>query len=401
MRKSYLTVLKNQVKKGRLLWPFKQVLKWPAHRAGKKLGRPLAGPVHGTFFTTYACNLRWHFCDLPYRHIEYKKDGRKELSLEEKLAIVDDFAAIGTTAIGFTGGEPMLDPATPDLISRAVDHGILTHLSSNGFAFQTKAATRRLFDLGLHGVSISIDGASQETHNAIRGSQKSFLEVITALTNLLEVRADHANKMSITTTTVITKDNYREIPEMVDLLIEMGVDQIGFMPVQDIGLDYEVDGRSGKFMVDTASELDDVVDYLIEKKKQTDRIENTVDYLKLFKESYRGTPLPVRCYAGYVTLAVDSWGDLYPCFPWAEMRRSAGNTRDTSLAEFWQAQAGRDMRDEAGACRDCYWNNHTELNLMMSKKRVTPDGDYSKESFSQPIPDSLIKHIEPAVTEHV
>ena len=59
------------------------------------------------------------------------------------------------------------------------------------------------------------------------------------------------------------------------------------------------------------------------------------------------------------------------------------------------------MRDEAGACRDCYWNNHTELNLMMSKKRVTPDGDYSKESFSQPIPDSLIKHIEPAVTELV
>ena len=99
MRKSYLTVLKNQVKKGRLLWPFKQVLKWPAHRAGKKLGRPLAGPVHGTFFTTYACNLRCHFCDLPYRHIEYKKDGRKELSLEAKLAIVDDFAAIGTTAI--------------------------------------------------------------------------------------------------------------------------------------------------------------------------------------------------------------------------------------------------------------------------------------------------------------
>ncbi len=399
MRKSYLTVLKNQIRKGRLLWPVRQALKWPAHRLGASIGRPLAGPVHGTFFTTYACNLRCHFCDLPYRHIEYKKGGRTELSLEEKLRIVDDFAAIGTTAIGFTGGEPMLDPATPDLIKRAVDHGILTHLSSNGYAFKTRDAAVKLFDLGLHGVSISIDGATPETHNTIRKSEKSFNDVITSLTNLLDVRHDHPNKMSITTTTVITKDNYREIPQMVDMLIEMGVDQIGFMPVQDIGLDYEVDERSEEFMVRRADELDSLIDDLVERKKATGRIENTVEYLELFKEAFRGKPLPIRCYAGYVTLAVDSWGDIYPCFPWAEMRRSAANTREISLADFWRSQASGSMRKDVTMCRDCYWNNHTELNLMMSKKRVALDGNYTRPSFSQPIPETLIKHIEP-VSEH-
>ena len=118
MRKSYLTVLKNQLQKGRLLWPIRQGLKWPGIRLGKHLGKPLTGPIHGTFFTTYACNLRCGFCDLPYRHLEYKKAGREELSLAEKLLIMDDFSRIGTTAIGFTGLEPMLDPHKSDWRTR-------------------------------------------------------------------------------------------------------------------------------------------------------------------------------------------------------------------------------------------------------------------------------------------
>jgi MoaA/NifB/PqqE/SkfB family radical SAM enzyme len=399
IRRSYVTVLWNQVRKGRILWPFRQAMKWPALRLGSKIEKPLCGPIHGTFYTTYSCDLRCHFCDLPYRHIEYKKAGRRELGLAEKLQIVEDFASIGTTAIGFTGGEPMLDPDTPALIERAVNLGILTHLSTNGFAFKSGQMTEDLFDLGLHGVSISIDGARRATHNRIRGSKKNYDDVLTSLRNLIAVRKDHANKMSITTTTVITRENYSEIPELVDMLIEMEVDQIGFMPVQDIGLDYDVDRRSRNFMVREAGELDRVVDFLIEKKRKTDRIENTVSYLRLFKKAFRGEPLPIQCYAGYNTLAVDSWGDIYPCFPWAEMRRSAANTRDITLRDFWNTNASIVMRKQASSCRDCFWNNHTELNLMMSTKAVAPPAAYERTSFSLPIPDSVAHHV-PTTVEH-
>ena len=393
IRKSYLTVLWNQVCRGRILWPFRQAMKWPALRLGPIVGKPLSGPIHGTFFTTYSCDLRCHFCDLPYRHIEYKKTGRRELDLEEKLQIVNDFASIGTTAIGFTGGEPMLDPDTPALIKQAVNLGMLTHLSSNGFAFKTLRATSALFDLELHGASISIDGARKATHNRIRGSEKSYDDVLSSIRNLIAIRKTHANKMSITTTTVITSENYHEIPELTDMLIDMGVDQIGFMPVQDIGLDYNVDERAKEFMVNEARELDMIVDFLIDKKQKTGRIENTVEYLKLFKPAFRGDPLPIQCYAGYNTIAVDSWGDIYPCFPWAEMRRSSGNTREKSLKEFWNSDASIEMREEASGCRDCFWNNHTELNLMMSKKTAAPLPSYERKTFSIPIPSSVAKHV--------
>src|SRR6266705_1426063 len=98
---------------------------------------------------------------------------------------------------------------------------------------------------------------------------------------------------------------------MVDMLIALGVDQIGFMPVSEIGLDYEVRDRSAEFMVTAVEELDGLVDYLIAIKRKTGRIENTVEYLELFRDAFRGRPLPIRCRAGYVTLAVDSWGDIY------------------------------------------------------------------------------------------
>lgn len=393
IRKSYLKVLTNELRKGHVLWPVRQALKWPLLKVGSGIGRPLTGPVHGSFFTTYACDLRCHFCDLPYRHIEYMKAGRPALTLEEKLAVIDDFGNIGTTAVGFTGGEPMLDPDTPALISRAIEHGMLAHLSTNGFACRTDADTRRLFDLGLHGVSVSIDGATAETHNAIRGSGRSFDNVITALRNLLAVRSDHPNSMSVTTTTVITRDNHREIPAMIDMLIELGVDQIGFMPVSEIGLDYDVSTRSADFMVTEADELDGLVDHLIAVKRDTGRIENTVEYLELFRDAFRGRPLPIQCHAGYVTLAVDSWGDIYPCFPWAEMRRAAGNVRQTRLAAFWQSEQAAKMRNEASHCRDCYWNNHTELNLMLSDRRKEVVG-YARAPFSRSVPEVLLRQIE-------
>ena len=94
-----------------------------------------------------------------------------------------------------------------------------------------------------------------------------------------------------------------------------------------------------------------------------------------------------------MTLAVDSWGDIYPCFPWAEMRRAAGNVRQTRLAAFWQSEQAAKMRNEASHCRDCYWNNHTELNLMLSNRRKEVVG-YARAPFSRSVPEVLLRQIE-------
>ena len=372
MRQSHFNLFKRTLKEGRLLWLLKQGLKIPLYRLDAASGmvpQSLLGPIQGIFFVTYACNLRCYFCDLPTRHIEYvKKKERTELSREEKLSVIDDFRAIGTTGVGFTGGEPGLLPEIYDLVKRCSRHRLVSHLSTNGYAFRSVESCERYLDAGLKAASISIDGP-EHIHNRIRGRKDSYEQCLQAVRNILEVRARKSPDFSVVTTTVITKDNIDVIPEVVKELKAMGIDKIGFMPVHDIGLDYDREKRKTEFEVSDPSPVDKVIHYLKELQ-QEGVVENTPAYLELFEDSFSGKPLPIRCYAGYTTVEVDSWGDVYPCLYWAFDKRSFGNIRQKSLAQFWAGEEMRSMRKAAGQCRDCYWNCQTELNLLVSKKRV-------------------------------
>ena len=64
-----------------------------------------------------------------------------------------------------------------------------------------------------------------------------------------------------------------------------------------------------------------------------------------------------------------------------------------SLAEFWSSRQATKMRGDAAACRDCYWNNQTELSLMIGSRRDEIVG-YQRTSHSRPIPASLVRHVQ-------
>lgn len=375
MRKSYLTLFKTAVTQGRFPWLFKQGLKIPLFRLDHRFGivpKHWLGPVQGIFFTTYACNLRCYFCDLPFRHMEYVKKGRRELSKAEKLTIIDDFAKIGTSGLGFTGGEPSLLPEIYELVERSNQHGMITHLSTNGYAFRSEESCHRFFDAGLVATTISIDGP-EPIHNRIRGRKDSYQMVVQGIRNILEVRKQRGPNFSVVTTTVITKDNITAIPALVEELKNLGVDKIGFIPVHDIGLDYNVERRRNDFVIPQNSPVGEFFKCIGNLQKEG-LLENSPEYINLFESAFQGNPLPIRCFAGYTTVVVDSWGDIYPCFSFASMRRSSGNVLDKGLADFWQGEKMGLMRSKIKNCRECFWNCQTELNLVVSKKRVPVNG---------------------------
>jgi len=73
-------------------------------------------------------------CELFRRPAEYRRMGKKELTTEEMKKVIDDFAEIGTSGIGFTGGEPILRKDMLELIEYTKKKGMVTHMSSNGMA---------------------------------------------------------------------------------------------------------------------------------------------------------------------------------------------------------------------------------------------------------------------------
>lgn len=374
MRKSYWKFFRSALGQKRFGWLLRQGLKIPLIRMDHRfrgVPKKWLGPIQGIFFVTYACNLRCYFCDLPLRHLEYVKKGMKELSAGEKLAVIDDFAKIGTTGLGFTGGEPSLLPEIYDLVERARQKGMVPHLSTNGYAFRTPESCAKFLDAGLMGTTISVDGP-EALHNHIRGRDDSHQTVVQGIRNILEARRQRHLNFSVITTTVITKDNIAVIPELVEELKKLGVDKIGFMPVNEIGLDYDVALRKNNFLLPADSAATPLRKLIasLENLGKEGLLENSPEYIGLFEEALTGKPLPIRCFAGYTTLTIDSWGDIYPCFSWASMRQSCGNVREKTLAEFWRGREMEEVRNKVKKCRDCFWNCQTELNLLVSKKRV-------------------------------
>lgn len=371
MRTSYLSYISKRVKERRIDWLVKQSMKFPLVKLGRVINRPLCGPVHGIVFVTYRCNYNCVFCGLPQRAKENLNAGLKELTTEELKGVIDDFAEIGTTGIGFTGGEPLIRSDICELIAYTRKKGLFTHLSHNGFFVAKRRAAEAILDSGLDAIDISLDGPNSQTHDWSRGTPGAFEKVVVGIKNLVSLRKKYKSEIEVKVTCVITERNFDEIVDLVYFVNDLGVDRIGFMPVQDLAVQMDSKKRPARFKVKNLKKANQVIDALIALKRKGFKdgfsIDTTVEYLKLFKDSFAGRLLPIPCFAGYATYAIDPYGNIYPCFPWVELTKPVANIKQVSLKDYWYSDAMRHVRRKTKECRACFWNNQTELNVFFNK----------------------------------
>ena len=76
------------------------------------------------FIRLSGCNLRCSYCDTRYAY----EDG-KEMGIDQILEAVKEFDC---HLVEITGGEPLLQEATPTLISKLLDEGYTVMLETNG-----------------------------------------------------------------------------------------------------------------------------------------------------------------------------------------------------------------------------------------------------------------------------
>ncbi len=366
MRNSYLSYLIKKTTEGDVLAAPKKALQYVGLLASKKIKRSLAGPFHGSIVATYKCNLRCPMCYLWKGPGEYDKQNKKELSTEEMKKVIDDFAAIGTAGIGFTGGEPMLRPDMIELIQYTNKRGMVSHVSSNGWVVAVESIARKIVESGLDAIGFSVDGAFATTHDRIRG-KGSHERVLKAIDNVIKLRSELKKKIKVVVVCVVSNYNVDELVDLVRILKEHGVDHISFMPFHDVGLLTFGKENSQDFKVvhEKIERLNKAVDKLVDIKKGTKDIENSLAYLRLFKRAFSEEKLPISCYAGYATLCIGAYGDIYPCFPRLEGEiNKVPNVREMSIKEYWHSNEIKKERDNIEKCRECYWNNQTEINLL-------------------------------------
>jgi len=108
-------------------------------------------PVLAHIVPIRRCNLSCTYCN-EFDHFS------KPVPALEMLRRIDLLAALGTTVITLSGGEPMLHPELDEIIRRIRRHRIIAEVLTNGYLL-TPERIQRLSRAGLDQMQISIDNA--------------------------------------------------------------------------------------------------------------------------------------------------------------------------------------------------------------------------------------------------
>jgi MoaA/NifB/PqqE/SkfB family radical SAM enzyme len=195
-----------------------------AREHAARVGGDAPGPWTLEVYPTLRCNLDCVFCDTTERH----RPAVDELSPARWEALVDEAAALGARRIlVLGGGEPLLALATPGILRRARAHDMHGTLTTNGSRLDAHAAL--LVELGWDEVHVSVDGATPETHDRLRGRAGAFRRTVSGLCRLRALRDSRgATAPRLALHTVITRANVHELADIVRLAHALGCGRVEF-----------------------------------------------------------------------------------------------------------------------------------------------------------------------------
>lgn len=365
IRKVYTDLILRKLREEGPSWLIKRARQYMLIHLSEKLKRPLCGPALGTLMVTYRCNFHCTMCDMPTKASAYQKNGQSEYTTEQFKEILREFAEIGTPGIGFTGGEPLLRSDIFELMAETRRLGMIAHLNTNAWLLGGKEA-EQLIHIGVDSINISLDGATAETHDRIRKAPGSFGRATGAVRLLVALKKKYNSHIRIKTVAVLDETNIDEVPDMLLLGKKLGTDCIELIPRQRF-----TDRAIGSTNEDELlTKVDNLVQKLLKKEFAGVALENSNAHLNLFRNSFAGKPSPVKCSAGYNSLAVDCYGNIFPCVPWINWGKTSGNIGVSTLTKVWKSHSYQQQRNKTACCHDCYLNCQTEMNLLFNLRKL-------------------------------
>lgn len=173
--------------------------------------------------TGFLCNNNCLFC---VQGPEKKKFGNKTT---EALKPIIKKASKDCEIVVFTGGEPTVRTDLVELVAYAKSCGFkIIQIQSNGRMFAYEKFCKDIIAAGANEFGLALHGHTEKLHNYLTGAQ-SFKQTVAGIRNLKKMG------QSVITNTVITKSNYRHLPDIAKLLVSLEVDRFQFAFVHALG----------------------------------------------------------------------------------------------------------------------------------------------------------------------
>lgn len=311
---------------------------------------------------TNRCNLRCRAC-VQYRGMP---EAPRDLSFKEAMWVADQVPDL-KRAVLHGIGEPLLNKELPSIIRGLKDRNVHVLFNSNALLLNPELA-RELVAAGLDEFRVSLDAATESTYTGVRGDER-LSEVMSNLAVLIRVRRESAgSKPRVSIWMVGTQDNVRDLPDLVRLASQMGIDEVYFQR-----LVYPLDGpgyglaTSEKALSSSMEEVREIVDRSMELSRRLN-VRLTASGLAAPNESLNREPVENapwrRCKRPWEVAYITAWGNLLPCCiaPFSTLDYDAlvlGNVFEKGLAKVWTGRKYQKFRARhqssrpPESCRGC------------------------------------------------
>jgi radical SAM protein with 4Fe4S-binding SPASM domain len=268
------------------------------------LGVPLA--IH--LDVTYRCNERCVHCYLDH-------DDHGEMTTAEIKDVLQQLAEAGTFFLTFSGGEVLMRRDFFELLEYARSLRFNVRIKTNGVMIRKQEA-RRMVDLGVEQVQISIYSHHPEVHDAITklpGSLKRSVEAVRFL---------KSQGLKVTIANVLMTVNSGDHAGVRALAHDLGVTY-----TLDPTITPKMDGDTGVLRLRIpGSELNAVF-------RNADLVGNVEEFCAPPPTPGEDIMEGYPCSAGHTAAYITPYGDVFPC---VQFPLPSGNVRQQKFIDIWR-----------------------------------------------------------------
>jgi len=288
---------------------------------------------------TYRCPLHCVYCSNP---LDYARH-RDALTTADWLRVLRESEQLGVMQVNLSGGEPLLRKDLEALVAEAERLELYTNLITSGIPL-TRERLRRLKDLGLDNVQVSIQDVTAESADRIAG-RRAFERKLQVARWVKELG------LPLTLNTVLHRLNLEHTAEIVALAEALQADRLELANTQYLG--WALSNRSA--LLPSAEQLARAREIAAVARR---RLKGRMEILFVTPDYYAERPKACMDGWGRRFLIVSPDGLALPChlahtlpgLTWE-------NVRERSLEQIWlhspafNAYRGEDWMPEP--CRSC------------------------------------------------
>jgi len=173
------------------------------------------------------CNSKCIFCEVPD---QLSCKNNLDITTQHALQLITEMKKLGIKQVRLVGGEPFVRKDVFEIIKELGKNRIRTIITTNGLLLKNLQKDQiQLLKKYVHELIISIESPDPKINNKIRGIKNDLETVIKGIKNL---QKNNFNK--ITTTTVLTDLNYKDITAMIKFGKQQRIYSVIFQPFSPI-----------------------------------------------------------------------------------------------------------------------------------------------------------------------